>query len=504
MKKSSVIERPAPAAEAFQIIELAKVKPSPTNPRKRFDEAKLADLAESIRSLGCIQPIVVRPIEDGYELVAGERRYRASLLAGQETIPAIVRELDDAAVLEIQVVENNQREDVHPLEETEGYRRLLDSGAYGTERVEAVKRLAGKLGRSESYVWQRLKLADLIEPVREAFLADKITAGHAILIARLNPEAQERAFNASYSTDWQNRVSTMPVAILSKWIQENVLLKLSAAAWRRDDADLIPEVGACNTCPKRTGANAALFDDIDTRDDRCTDGACYRAKRAAFEARKAKEIEEKHGKPPMLVATNYSSRSDVTRVDDYLAWRPAKEGETGAVPALVVDARDNKDLFKETWVKPAKMKEDGSPSAGVSAERREQLRQQKVETQTRNEVYAAIRKEFEREDAQDRLLAANARLLSAVAAKLAHEDKGPEHVLNSWVSIAGSQIHGELTVSDYSKPRPTMLLAFAEVLGIDVDLIRKETDYQLLSAKQKKEIDEGLRPDPRQGGAPIG
>src|SRR6476619_1398759 len=116
------VEAPGQYQDAIA-IEL--VKPSATNPRKYFDEGKLAELAASIKAKGVIVPLVTRAVNGHYEIVAGERRWRASKIAGLATVPVVVRELTDVQVLEIQLIENLQREDVHPLEEADGFARLL-------------------------------------------------------------------------------------------------------------------------------------------------------------------------------------------------------------------------------------------------------------------------------------------------------------------------------------------------------------------------------------------
>ncbi len=177
---------PVPAAT---VIPLSDIKSSKTNPRKAFDKDADRELADSVKKHGVLQPVLVRVLPAGggrYELVAGERRLRAAAAAGLAEIPAIVRDLTDDQALEIQVVENLQRRDLHPLEEADGYRRLV-AAKYD------VARIAERVGRSVAYVYDRLKLANLIDGARQLFLAGKIQAGHAIVLARLKPEDQRRA-----------------------------------------------------------------------------------------------------------------------------------------------------------------------------------------------------------------------------------------------------------------------------------------------------------------------
>lgn len=182
---------------SFQEIAVERLMASPLNPRKHFDEAKLQELAQSIAGVGIIEPLVVRsrPELDDYvvpagmfEVIAGARRLRAAQLAGLETVPAIVKNLTDAQVLEIMVIENNQREDVNPLEEGDGFARLQAMG-YDLDR------LAEKIGRSKKFIYDRIKLLDLVPEAKQLLLDGKITAGHGILLARLKEADQERAIN---------------------------------------------------------------------------------------------------------------------------------------------------------------------------------------------------------------------------------------------------------------------------------------------------------------------
>lgn len=174
---------------AYQVLPLTAIRPSKTNPRKNFDAGKLEQLAESIRQLGVVEPVLVRPLNGAgtYELVAGERRLRAARLAELESVPAIVQPMDDVTALEVQTIENLQRDDLHPLEEAAGYVALTRVAKYD------VARIAARVGRSAKYVYDRLKLLQLVPKAQELFLAGHMEAGHAILLARLKPEDQKRA-----------------------------------------------------------------------------------------------------------------------------------------------------------------------------------------------------------------------------------------------------------------------------------------------------------------------
>ena len=237
----------------FQYIAIDTIHESATNPRRTFDEAKLYELAESIRSNGLIQPITVRPNSVGFEIVAGARRFRAAQLAKLFSLPARIVDINDAQTLEWQLVENSQRVDVHPYEEAQRFERLLDMPGY------EVATLVEKSGKSASHVYARLSLLQLIPTLAEAFSAERITASHANLLARLPQESQAEAFEQCWRKDWQdNEPHLLPAKHLAAWIQTNLYLSLADAPFSKEDSTLNPLAGACITCPRRSGFNTTL------------------------------------------------------------------------------------------------------------------------------------------------------------------------------------------------------------------------------------------------------
>ena len=170
-----------------QVLPLSEVRPNPEQPRQIFSEEALAELAESIRAQGVLQPILVRPTgaagEGKYEIVAGERRWRASQLAGQKTIPAMVREMSAEQALAIALIENLQREDLNPMEEAAGFRELRDRFGLSQEEISA------RVGKSRSAVANTLRLFNLPAEVQEDLYSGRMTQGHARpLLAVDNPE----------------------------------------------------------------------------------------------------------------------------------------------------------------------------------------------------------------------------------------------------------------------------------------------------------------------------
>jgi ParB family transcriptional regulator, chromosome partitioning protein len=172
---------PASAGEAQQSLAVERLRPNPDQPRRRFGEEELAELAASIREHGVLQPILVRPTRDGdgadYQIVAGERRWRAAQQAGLRTVPVLIRALDDAEVAEIAIVENVQRSDLSALEEAQGYRALLDRFGRTQDTV------AKAVGKSRSHVANALRLLSLPDSVQDHLTAGRLTAGHARAIA---------------------------------------------------------------------------------------------------------------------------------------------------------------------------------------------------------------------------------------------------------------------------------------------------------------------------------
>lgn len=164
--------RAALAAGAVVQIPIEEITANPMQPRRYFDDAALAELAESIEEQGVIQPILLRPIEGGYQIVAGERRYRASCKAGLRSVPAIIRRLDQAQTLEIALIENIQREDLNPVEEAEAYRSLIDQFGYTQEA------LARRVGKDRSTVSNTLRLLKLSPEVLDALSRGAISMGH--------------------------------------------------------------------------------------------------------------------------------------------------------------------------------------------------------------------------------------------------------------------------------------------------------------------------------------
>jgi ParB/RepB/Spo0J family partition protein len=235
----------APTRVGFHEFSTAVLIPSTLNPRKRVSH--LDELAASIREVGVIEPLLVRPTvmttdddETVYEVVAGGRRLAAAQLAGALTVPVHVRELTDAQALELAIVENNQRGDVHPLEEAAAFVSLKRLDRAYTPEV-----IATKIGRPLAYVRNRLRLLDLGEDVREAFSEDRITIGHAERIARLPLERQTAALAACFSPLYGHDTDEemlRPVQALDEWIATHTVIDVRSAHVQEALPELVEQV----------------------------------------------------------------------------------------------------------------------------------------------------------------------------------------------------------------------------------------------------------------------
>ncbi len=188
MDQPTPVDANRPAVNPDRLVPIEFISRNPRNPRRYFDETELHDLASSIRQHGIVQPVVVRTVStDRYEIIAGERRWRAAQLAGLIEIPVIVRDVDDKTALEIAIVENVQRADLNPLEEALGYEQLIAEHGYTQNDLGEI------IGKSRSHVANSLRLLKLPDPVRDMLAAGSLSAGHArALVSTSDPAALAR------------------------------------------------------------------------------------------------------------------------------------------------------------------------------------------------------------------------------------------------------------------------------------------------------------------------
>lgn len=381
-----------------QQIPINDLYASPMNPRRRYDEASLDELAQSIRNVGILQPLVARPRPNGYfELAAGHRRWMAARKAGLETVPVTVRDLGDVELRLVLLTENGQRADVHPLDESDALQALLDAGL-------SVGQLSDHLGRPVQWIRRRLLLQACAPATRQAYLAGEIELGHAQLAATRTAEEQEAACTGDDYRLWQEPLfdddgeeqATEPRRATSvrAWADyfQSGAQKLSKAKWDLTDATLFKAAGACSACPKRTGAQAELLPEL-AGDDKCTDEACWGRKLAAHVDRQLVQLKKAHPKVLEILAPTVDNRDQIkARKGEVIGsfgpvgswgqdgWYPSKEGAPGAVPALV---RDGHEAGRVQWVTRTKPPEKKPASSAAkqdpAAARKEKARTAAIE-----------------------------------------------------------------------------------------------------------------------------
>lgn len=340
-------------------ISISKCVASKTNTRGKVIKGSIEDLAKSIREKGVLVPILVRMMaKDYYEVIAGHRRLEAALEAGLSEIPARIVEMTDQEALEAQIVENLQREDIHPLEEGMAYRSLTESS--GT----SVANIAAKVGKSETYVRQRLALTNLSDRAAKLFRSNKLSAASAVLLARVESEKMQDQIITEAGEYRMNEPE-----ILRKIIRNHVYLSLNKKPWA-NDAKLSELVG------DKVG-HVSLFGD----ENAGLDPVAYATQMAAFIELKMREAKEKgeelvkictmYGKPEMRGVLGHDSYRILHSKEDI------KEAKT-KMKGIVAEGENLGRIF---WITTDKERIDGSdlyrPSAKEKAARKAKLAKQK-------------------------------------------------------------------------------------------------------------------------------
>lgn len=401
---------------AIQDLQHDVIEPDPRNPRQACNEEQLTELATDVSIRGILQPIVVRPHptkKSHYMIVFGERRWRAAGMVELATVPCIVREYDgELAVLEDQIAENGKRADVHPLEEADAYRRLHE------EHGRDVDEIAELTGKSKAYVYAAMKLCALTAEPRRAFLSGKFDKSVALLIARMPEKMQAEACKAvlTKASPWQTEdgSTVMSFRQARDYLQKNFMLRLARAPFQLADVTLVPKAGSCSACPKRTGNQREIFDDVvsDREDggaDVCTDPNCYQAKVDVHWSRLAEAAKKKgqtvlEGKQAQGAGT-YSDKKFIdldAPAHDLGEYNKSYRDLLGkqADEAVAAIARDDRGEVKELVPRAelkqrlrdagVKVKKESSSSAGASKIRDDAKQEMALEAETQRRVYAAI------------------------------------------------------------------------------------------------------------------
>ncbi len=242
------------------------------NYRKSGDKAKMSELTESVKARGVLTPIWVRKNGSGHLIIAGHRRHQAAIAAGLETIPAIVKEATDEQAMELSVIENDQREDVNPMEQAMGYKDLLDKGKHTPET------LALKLGKNVPYVLGRLKLLNIPKEAQKALLEGKIEYGHALLLTRLKN-------NGDQKTLLEDILEEGLSVTAARQVMNQFSTRLGSAAFDVKTA--------CSACPSRSKNQTALFPEAAKEKDDCLDASCFFTKTREHYQKLAKDMAAK-------------------------------------------------------------------------------------------------------------------------------------------------------------------------------------------------------------------
>ena len=316
------------AERNITMAALESIQPSGYNPRKNFDEASLAELAESIRQQGVLQPIGVRPIADNrMEIVFGERRYRASLMAGLEEIPAIVMEISDETAEEMAVTENLQRKDVTPIEEANAYQKLIESGRHD------VQSLAVQFGKNENYIRTRLKFVSLIPEIARLLEQDEITISVASEICRYGEDIQKEVYEKHLKEDVRyNSWRGLKASEVAKNIEHNYTTELERYSFDKT---------LCLSCPHNTN-NMMLF--CEGGCGNCANRTCLAEMNASHLTEKAVQFVEQY--PTVsLCHQEYNYNETVVELKCYATAYP----ETPVAPEK--EEYDTTEEYEEAHVK---------------------------------------------------------------------------------------------------------------------------------------------------------
>lgn len=336
----------------LQMVPLEQIQPSPTNPRKRWPEADQQEMVESIKAYGVMQPIILRAWQGeaptpttNFEIVAGERRYRGSLEAEREEIPAIVRELGDREVLELQMVENMQRTDLTPLEEADGLARMLELRDEDGKAIYSVTSMSLKLAKSKKHIYRMLALTKVTPEVRALVEAGELGATQAQLVARIpDPGQQVEAAEAIAHPKYED--GQLSVRSADALIRREYTVSMEKPLFDPEDATLKPSAGACSACPhydKPDGKAGGSTKPI------CRNGKCHQEKAETSWRRLAEGHREAKATPPAKILDLATSEEEFW--GDELRYSSSYVVATQPpCPTLLAVAADEADpTLQKTW-----------------------------------------------------------------------------------------------------------------------------------------------------------
>ncbi len=355
-----------------QKIKVVEAYESKTNPRgNNFKGQAFKDLVASIKEKGVLVPVLARLTgsigkEPHIEIIAGSRRFRAAKAVGLEEIPAYIVEMTDDEAREAQIIENLQRQDVHPLEEAEAYSHMIKTTA-------DIKAVAAKVGKSESYIHNRIMLCNLAEEVKQAYREGEVNDGHAVEIARLSPggDQQKTLTHIKQETSFGR---SLPVRLLSTWIEITFFNELAFQPWLKDK-EAMAAVGLCKECPPETNT---LFGEV--KEGACSTTRCHKRKMQKY-------IQWMKEKTPglILVSTEYGSRPGMISEYDY---ELVAKGTKNSKPGLIVHGKNRGKLItvlvKNQPVNQMTPEEKAAHEKKMKLEREAEKKKQEAETTREN------------------------------------------------------------------------------------------------------------------------
>lgn len=491
----------------FVSLSLKALHESPTNPRRVFESKPMSELVDSVREHGVLQPILVREHGRGakdhpeptYEIVAGARRFRAARQAGLLEVPCIVRALTDKQTLEVQFIENLQREGLHPLDEGYGYKRLHDDHGYSVEQ------LAAKLGKSMAYVYGRMQLAKLPVKAQTLFLEGKIDLSHAQLITRIPvPELADKAAHDIAKGDFHAKPMVYRDAV--EYVRRNYQCNLKTAPFSTRDKSLVEQAGACGDCPKRSGNQKDLFGGADgVGADICTDPNCFESKvRAAFNRSKTEVLASGgkvlQGKKAESARWSTSEFVDPksTCYEDPKRRKYEQLVKGQVIKPVLIEGRDGEAMVRWTRSDIEKaIKENGHKFARQSSITRSphEVRQEKAHKERLATIASALPGLVQKAEQADPAIAWRFILEHGLTRvdghKRAQKRRG---VIPALVDMSASQLQGlavevvaaELASSTYSSTFSKSWLTACKVFGVAVRKPPKATKAKPKAGKAKK------------------
>lgn len=487
------------AAPDIRAIDLSSLVPSQTEAQKQrrahFDKVSLQQLAENIKVNGLVHPILARPAGKSYEIVAGERRYQAAKLAGLDSILCQVRNLDDDQVLELQLVENLQREGLHELHEAEGYEALRKRGLSAIE-------IAAKVNKSKEYVFGRMKLLALCKDVRDAFYEGEINAAVALLIARIPVDKLQKEALKDV-TKGQHGQGPMSYRDAKEHLQRKFMLRLDQAPFDTADATLLKSAKACGGCPKNTQQQPELFGDVKAGSAGvCTDPVCFQSKVSAAIANKVKAakaegitvLEGKNAKAVFPYGGTHYAQNGFKLLDGEV-WTGGSNRKVrsllrkGEKPALVLIEQDGREqlieVVRDNQLDLPKAKASSSSSSSRSSSKAsssspKENAKEKAEQGLRLAVLADLHAETAKPLHRDELEAIADQLQdTCYAYSVIDQILGKNAALNL-KKLTEQQLLKLIRVllfadvCDHVANKPDLLFAAAKRAGVNVESIRKE------------------------------